>query len=833
VIPDPGAGSVWSSYCVWYGIYINDSDAAQLPGAWQVDVYTDGSLVLVQNFAISDNTIPLQPTEGFSWPMYNIPVYVQQDPSNAYQAVLSAMKQWNYSQAWFQQTYGLPPRPTYNLVLSSSPSAPVTVVFNKTQTTQWWGWTYTSWDYSANGTFTNVTASSSIILTLRDGTPLNSTALQDAAQITLGYALGLSNVTKPGDLMNMYSPSFYDLKYPTTLNLYALYELSSVKQYYAVPSSYTLPSNIPYTSFPAYSVTTTTTTSSTTSTSFSTSSASSTTGVTTTTSTSLSSSRTVTSSSASSSSSTANPAPEVEGYYFTDSAGTRISEPLLGERFNFVLDLKNPDTVSHTYSISVVQACQPSSCTMVGAPNWPSQEAFLGLPSQWAVNPTCTGDSTSVEGAQCADIPREVTITAGGTATVAFPFTDTWAWIPPFDYRILVGETIQTVLLAKAPVHAFSYLFTILGNSYFVLNQGYSFTALSGTSTLASFQNATGVPLIKEDDYLGSIISSLPAGDLTLSGIGLCLSGVFCGAGLAAIAAQAGMIALQSCLYIAATDPSPDYHTVVAPSPFVLSNGTAYQNLPIVLSSPAQWRIAEGALAQVLSYQNATTISEERYFAALANGSQYYAGLQLQAATSYAKLRDQAMASFQTQLSSVENQLPNLNSTTVQKADAHLTTNGLPPVESQILSQLGLSESEPQVVAGLVAFNSTALLRFPLGSSLVAVGQALVAEENALENQSSVAITKSSTTSTSTAATTATLSTTSTVTSTIPTTSTATTTITETATTTSTATAVPTLTAVPGPTTGISDTELYAVATVAVVVAIGLVALTLRRHPRA
>ena len=53
VIPDPGAGQLWIAYNTWDSIFINGHSAASLPGLWEVDVYVDGSRVLIQTFSMT------------------------------------------------------------------------------------------------------------------------------------------------------------------------------------------------------------------------------------------------------------------------------------------------------------------------------------------------------------------------------------------------------------------------------------------------------------------------------------------------------------------------------------------------------------------------------------------------------------------------------------------------------------------------------------------------------------------------------------------------------------------------------------------------------------
>jgi predicted Zn-dependent protease len=202
-------------------------------------------LFLISPQNASAQAAQVQPILGFAWPTHNIPVSVQTAQSNATLAVLKAIRTWNLAQQWFITTYmanqGTP------LVLyqtNSTFDSMITVSFNQTQTSDDLGWTSTHEFHDQQGAFRKVIVNISIDLTHQNGKPLSSSELQTLATHELGHALGLDHTTfSKVDLLN-HTPAFM---FPSTLNLYAVYQLSKATSISSLPKQpVTLPANIPY-----------------------------------------------------------------------------------------------------------------------------------------------------------------------------------------------------------------------------------------------------------------------------------------------------------------------------------------------------------------------------------------------------------------------------------------------------------------------------------------------------------------------------------------------------------------------------------------------------------
>jgi len=57
IIPDPGAGRIWTSYMVYDLIFVSGHQAAQMTGTWEVDIYYNGTKLLTQTFTLNA-TVP-------------------------------------------------------------------------------------------------------------------------------------------------------------------------------------------------------------------------------------------------------------------------------------------------------------------------------------------------------------------------------------------------------------------------------------------------------------------------------------------------------------------------------------------------------------------------------------------------------------------------------------------------------------------------------------------------------------------------------------------------------------------------------------------------------
>lgn len=206
------------------------------------------ALFLLVNFQnVFAQSTQVQPILGFSWPTHSIPVSINAPEPNARQAVLNAMRTWNLAQQWFITTYmASQGAPFVFYETNATLGSMVTVSFNQTQTTEYLGWTSSHELHDQQGNFLQVTVSITIDLTEQGGAVVPDVDLQRLAAHEMGHALGLDDEHTnfiPDDLMNPVPQVIF----PSTLNLYAVYLLSTVTNMKNLPQQpVSLPDNIPY-----------------------------------------------------------------------------------------------------------------------------------------------------------------------------------------------------------------------------------------------------------------------------------------------------------------------------------------------------------------------------------------------------------------------------------------------------------------------------------------------------------------------------------------------------------------------------------------------------------
>jgi outer membrane protein assembly factor BamB len=432
--------------------------------------------------------------------------------------------------------------------------------------------------------------------------------------------------------------------------------------------------------------------------------------------------------------------------------GKQTATANITEPYEIVVEIKNLDSVSHQWTIGLNET---GVSQQYGAPNWnwPSYLSgimgVLGVPAEWPVQPQSqimsSGQWQSWQGLPTIEYATE-NVPANQTVNFVFNFTSKWDWIPPWDAKYLLSSAIWAVvaglpfptdaLAIGASVTLLNDIEALANVGIIVLSEQFDFQVSYGSTILSTNSADVLVPpdSPKISEYLGSVRASMVAGfSTTLAVPAILFPPLF----ISLIVLQVFLITAQNYIYMAATDPSSNYTQVVQPMPITLLNGTEFVNLPAIssLTCPCARNMTQ-TLASFLEYQNATTISVERYAGAKAAGDEHFEDLQLQAVTLYASQRDQFLAELDNQLSNSSSMLPLLNSTTIRSAEAYLLQNGLPPLEQQLLTGLGMSSSIPGITTGLetllnaTLLNDTILSQFSLVNGTQALQSLLTMETN-------------------------------------------------------------------------------------------------------
>jgi fibronectin type 3 domain-containing protein len=395
-------------------------------------------------------------------------------------------------------------------------------------------------------------------------------------------------------------------------------------------------------------------------------------------------------------------------YGFVTSTKLSTDSPEFNTPYTINVSITNTGNIPQYFTVGVNQtSTSPSGSFGLSIPVPSFFTCDFGFASR-AVNALLNGNAIP-SGTQT----QTVLLNPGQTATLPFTIRDSWDWIQPWNVGQLICSLVGGILTDK--------LFKVLAvandvkNAINALNSwGLAFPFLNyhtQVSVNGNLQPPSStfvfVPPWKILFFIDSILLGLLVStEATLTGISTCFIPPF--VGCAGLVAEVLVITAQQATYIVAQDPTTNYNKVFVPRPVTLLNGTRFTSLPFVNSLPANLRTFVSNLAYYVEFQNATVTSMNRYGSAIAAGDNRSALVQLRAAQAYAIIKDLFWANVTNTLSSGVLPIdPIVDSTAVLAAQSYVSTNGLPSLERELLTGLGLGSQIPSITKSLLEYNYT------------------------------------------------------------------------------------------------------------------------------
>ncbi len=367
-----------------------------------------------------------------------------------------------------------------------------------------------------------------------------------------------------------------------------------------------------------------------------------------------------------------------------------LQEVHINEAYTVQCKVTNHDLVSHNYDLSVQQL--GTNPPEVPLPNVPDNPLFCppGTFTAWDLNARTNVLRTS-----------SVRLAAGESKTIQVRLSNSWNWIEPFDFHKLMCDSLW--LLVSLPPqssipNAISIIdkITSVGLAQYVLrfNLGMTLTGDEGGSYQFPLSLLQRVSLSKATMLGGSILLGTASSIATIAG-------AFSIIGLpVALAVEVAFFAGQEVVYKLASDPTPEYQTVVAAELPALDNGTRVDRLPFFNTLDKTQQDLYLAAFWHYSRLNAGFQSILRYETARDNDQAHYQVKQLDAAIDYLNKAKQDLATLSSLFMSLAPK--DVNATFVRD---YFKTKGLPTLERELLSHLGLGQYTESIASTLLALD--------------------------------------------------------------------------------------------------------------------------------